>query len=455
MAGNWPYSDLWSGISFNGAKVGFSHIRVSAPEDRSGGLRLDTEASLLLQFTGFEKSVRLRSTDFVDEELRLTHFDATYLLDGNALDLRGRVVDSAIELEIVNAGRRTTRSIPLSGAVVPTSAILMIPVLRGLKVGSNYRFLTFNSETLTVDEVEQQVAAYESGELFDGMAFKVVSRLQGQQTTSWLDVRGWPLAELALGGVLVSTLEQEADAKRYLVSAALNKRDVMLDFISVRTDRKIDNPRQVTQLEFILRGAPAAPPFTTGQRCTAVEAGWRCRLTTAPDASGSGAAIDARYLRSSLSVPHDDPKIRSLAQRIAGNEIEARRKISLILDWLQTNIRKHPADAFSALEVLESRRAECQGHAYLYTALARAMSIPTRVINGLVYSEAQQAFLYHSWTESYVDGAWHALDPTFAQMQADATHFRIAEGEEPADLVALTDWMGRLSVELIAFGNAR
>lgn len=452
-AHDWTYPDQWFGIAFNGAKVGFSHVRISALDARSGRFRIDSEASMLLQFPGFEKSVQLRTTDMVDEQLNLVRFDSTYQLDGNALEIHGRVVDSAIELEIVNAGRRTTRSIPLSAAVVPASAILMIPFLHGLEVGRDYRFLSFNSETLTVDEIEQHVAAYEGGDLFDGKAFKIESRLQGQQTTSWLDVQGRPLAELALGGVLVSTLEEESEAKRYLVFAALNNQNVMLDFMSVRTNRRVDNPRQVTRLELILRGAPAAPPSTQGQRCTAVETGWRCSLSTAPGASDPDAA--ARYLRTSLTVPYDDPKIQSLAQRIAGEETEPRRKIARILDWLQTNIRKHPADAFSALDVLESRRAECQGHAYLYTALARAMGIPTRVINGLVYTDAQQAFLYHSWTESYVDGAWRAVDPTFSQIQADATHIRIAEGEEAADLVALTDWIGRLSIELIGYSHAR
>lgn len=449
----WAGHDLWSGVVFKGTKIGFTHVRISKLVDTPGHLRIESEASLLLHFMGFEKSVRLRATDIVDARLNLIRFDAAYHLDGNDLALHGQVADTAIELETVNSGRRSRRSIPLSGPVIPTSAVLFVPVLRGLEIGAAYRFLSFNSETLTVDEVEQQVIALETGDLFAGEAFKVVSRVQGQVSTSWLDAQGRPLAEQALDGALISSLEEESEAKRYLVLAALNKQEVMLEFSTVRIDRPIENPRQVTQLELILRGAPSAPPSTKGQRCAAVKSGWNCRLTTGvgtPDGGG-----DPRYLRSSLSVPHDDPKIHLLAQQIAAGEQDATANIERILDWLRKHIRQHPADAFSALDVLESRRAECQGHAYLFTALARAMAIPTRVVNGLVYTEARQAFLYHSWTESYVDGAWRAVDPTFSQTPADATHIRIAEGEEAADLVALTDWIGRLSIDLIGYSHAR
>jgi transglutaminase-like putative cysteine protease len=79
-------------------------------------------------------------------------------------------------------------------------------------------------------------------------------------------------------------------------------------------------------------------------------------------------------------------------------------QIARLLNWIHTNIERAPVDSSSALDVLRTKQAECQGHAYLYTAFARSLGIPTRLINGLVYSEQFKGFLYHSWAESFVDG---------------------------------------------------
>ena len=83
-------------------------------------------------------------------------------------------------------------------------------------------------------------------------------------------------------------------------------------------------------------------------------------------------------------------------------------------------------------------------------ALARALGIPTRVVNGVVYSEDYDGFLYHTWAESFVGGTWLPVDPTFAMAPADATHVKLVEGETLAELAPLVDWIGRLQVRVIA-----
>ena len=112
------------------------------------------------------------------------------------------------------------------------------------------------------------------------------------------------------------------------------------------------------------------------------------------------------------------------------------------------NIEKEVIDSFNSLDVLRQRKAECQGHSLLFAALARNMGIPTRVLNGVVYSEDYDAFLYHAWVESYIDGRWQAIDPTFGQRHADATHIALIEGEASAQLIALLPLIGELEIEV-------
>jgi transglutaminase-like putative cysteine protease len=79
----------------------------------------------------------------------------------------------------------------------------------------------------------------------------------------------------------------------------------------------------------------------------------------------------------------------------------------------------------SAVQVLETRRGDCNEHTVLFVALARAMGIPARTAAGLVYLNGR--FYYHAWPEVYLRD-WVAVDPTFGQVPADAAHIRFTIG---------------------------
>lgn len=58
---------------------------------------------------------------------------------------------------------------------------------------------------------------------------------------------------------------------------------------------------------------------------------------------------------------------------------------------------------------------------------------------------AFQGFLYHTWAESLVNGQWVAIDPTFHQIPADATHIKLVEGENPSELLPLVNLIGKIN----------
>ena len=80
----------------------------------------------------------------------------------------------------------------------------------------------------------------------------------------------------------------------------------------------------------------------------------------------------------------------------------------------------------NALQVLETRAGDCNEHAVLFAALARAVGLPARVVAGVVYADG--AFLYHAWDEVWLGSGWLSVDPTFDQMPVDATHVKLVEG---------------------------
>ncbi|HSH08600.1 MAG TPA: transglutaminase-like domain-containing protein, partial [Burkholderiales bacterium] len=169
------------------------------------------------------------------------------------------------------------------------------------------------------------------------------------------------------------------------------------------------------------------------------------------DRGRPGGALDdaarRRYLRPSIAVSSLDGEIVALAGTLAAGLDSAEARLDSIVRWMDANIAKQAVDAFTAVEVLRAGQAECQGHAYLLAALARAMGLPARVVNGIVYSPQHGGFLYHSWNEVWLpEEGWRPVDATFGQRLADATHVKLIEGERPGELLPLVGMVGRTRI---------
>lgn len=448
----WPYRDYWTAIVFNGDRIGYAHVEV-LPAGEAHEIR--AESALRLRFLGFEKRVALRSHDRVRGDLTLEAFEYDYDIDGARLEVSGRVVADTLQVRLTNSGRTETQVLRLDGPLYPASAITMVPALRGLKVGAEYRFAVYSGEAQRLAPVVQRVEAYERSTLFEGPAWKVATEMLGLRTTTWLDARARPMLEIGLGGVLIAGLEDEARARRELASGALARDEALLDIALIRIPEPLGDPDGLHYLRLEISGhaVPISLPEDSAQRCRTAEAQIDCELRVAPLPSAptqpSSALPEPSSLQSTLTVPSRDPRIAALAAQIAAGRSLPLDQARAIVEWMKANIRREAADAFSALDVLAARRGECQGHAYLYAALARALGIPTRVANGLVYSPELQGFAFHAWNESFIAGEWVGVDATLGQIGTDPTHLKIAYGESPGDLAPLAPWVGRTRIRVL------
>ena len=442
----WPHKEIWTGVVFNGDKIGFSHRTLRQAAD--GLYEIESEAAIRLRFLGVDKRVNLHALDRVRPDLTLASFRYQHDIDGSPLKVSGTADGRQLALVIEASGSREERKLPLAGPVYPSSATGFLPVLRGLAVGRKYRYSVFEGETQELAEAEQEVVGWETSTLFEGPAFKLMTRMLGLETTTWLSADGRPMLDIAMNGVLISGLEDEAAARRYLVEASLNKRDSMVEFSLLRAG-PIASPRAATRMEIALEGVPAAfeLPSDGGQTCRAS----RCVIDrSAPLAQGN----PAKYLKPTLAAPSNLAEIATLAMTVTAGATGEKDKIARILDWMDRNIAKEAIDSFTAADVLRERRAECQGHAYLFAALARASGIPARVVNGIVYSAEHGGFLYHTWNEAWIEGeGWQPVDATFGQARADATHLKLIEGELPGDLVPLVGLVGRIRISSVSAGQ--
>ncbi len=125
-------------------------------------------------------------------------------------------------------------------------------------------------------------------------------------------------------------------------------------------------------------------------------------------------------------------------------------KTGLIGQWVYENIEKDLTISMpSAVDILKIRKGDCNEHTSLYTALARAAGLPTKVCIGIVYKDGY--FYYHAWPAVYL-GSWLPIDPTFGQEVADAAHIKLLEGgfERQADLMRV---VGKISVTVLEYSG--
>jgi transglutaminase-like putative cysteine protease len=153
----------------------------------------------------------------------------------------------------------------------------------------------------------------------------------------------------------------------------------------------------------------------------------------------------AEYLKSSILVESDHPAIVARAKEIAGDEKDAYRAAQKVAAWVGRTMKKdYGASADRATDVLRSMRGDCTEHSLLSIALLRALGIPARRVDGVVYvqnGDGVPALYWHEWVEAWV-GTWTQLDPTFQQPVADATHLTLGE-ESSAEIMPL---LGQLKV---------
>jgi hypothetical protein len=452
-----PIREHWTGIVFNGSKIGFSHYRLAPAGDEENRFDIQSEAYFRIRLLMLDKKINLRGFDRVADDLSLIRFDYAFDIDGNHLSLNGQRLANQLTVTVRSREESTPQVIPLETQIYPASAIGLYPFLHGLEVGRRYHYTVYDGQTQKLAPVVQEILAYEESELFRGPAFKIRTRFQGGTVTTWMNDRGEPLLEMSLNGVFISVLESEDVARKYLAQAALNKDESLLEFSLIKCNKVISDPDRIHALTVQISGLSdsVALPNDERQVCKRSGNGSICRLSTPPEPGDQGPVPPdvetfSRYLAPTIAISAQHPQISHLAQKIVAGADGGPQRIQALLDWINQHIAREPVDVFTALDVLNGGRAECQGHALLYAAFARTLGIPTRIVNGIVYAPDFRGFLYHSWNESIVDGRWVAVDPTFGQIPVDATHIKLLEGQNLSDLIPLVEMIGKLKIQILS-----
>lgn len=446
------FQEDWNGIYYDDVKVGVIHSTITRTSDAGYTIRSDARIALRLLDRDFSvqfNGMAMVGAGGVPEQMMFE------VQAGPAkLEVRGRRHGDQLDLEVVSAGRIVHKAIPITDALTLSNAVTPALYWPQLEAGTTYTLDVLDPLSLSTRPAKVHVSGREKLAFGGGMVETTVLEFDydGLTFTTWVSDSGVVLRqESELGWYLVRETEEEA--KRGFATGEELQR-VINDFATIYSTRRFADSQALVYLRARLGGVPIAGLQLNGahQRLVDDQEGIIEVVRRQPAAADAlplpiRDAAFAAYLEPQLFVQSDDPAIVATARAIVGTETNSWRAAQKLGDWVYATLEKDLlAGIPSAVEILELKRGDCNEHTTLFTALARASGIPTRFTVGVVYNRGR--YYYHAWPEVYV-GQWVAMDPTFGQDTADATHIKLLEGDLTQQS-RLATVMGRLEIEVLA-----
>jgi hypothetical protein len=440
--------DSWMNIFQNERKIGFSHTRFY--EDTTG-YRLTEAVQMRINTMGMIQDISLNTKSRLNTDFTLQELDYEISSGRFRFSVRGAVDGNILRLTTESAGSSRHLEIPVQGKAYLINSIMGAVATTDLQPGDKYVFNIFDPSSMGQAEVIAEVIGQENIDIRgrNQPATKVSLNFKGVSQLAWIGEEGDILKEKGLLGIrLIKTERKDA-----LDALAIESSQDLTKIASVAANITLDNIEALEVLKVKIQGISSEKLQLRGGRQTfnkqvlTVKKEALTNLASELRAENLG-ALEKIFLKPGPFIQSDNQRIRDQVLEILKDKPDASplTRARMLLDWVHTHIKKRPVLSLpDALSTLENRVGDCNEHAVLLAALARAAGIPTRIEAGLVYLKGR--FYYHAWNLMYL-GKWITADSLFGQLPADVSHLRFATGspEQQLDLMGI---IGKVQLTII------
>jgi len=462
-------------LTMGGRTVGQATSRLDTLPD---GFELEDVMNLELPALGQTGVAVARTRVRLSDALVMQDFAFTLDSEVGRFEANGVLgPDTTLHVSIVSGGSEQTLSFRLPQPPVISSVVPIRVAMGGaLEVGETVRLPVFDPTSLSTRAVEVEVLEHDTLFVTDSAsldpatgrwssartdsvpAWRIAESFGGIRVESWVDGDGRILrASSALGFAMEKTeyeLARQAQEDSRLVSTSGVDDDVILS-TAVQSNADLEDVEEFDEIRFRLTGVDLAGFQLDGGRQT-------LRGDTLIVRRERWDALDPGYelpysfmdLREALEpeplIQSDDPRIIQHARSITVRSAVWRQNPKSVAQRLTESVyglleKRITFSVPNAVQVLETKQGDCNEHTVLYVALARALGLPARTAVGLVYLNG--SFYYHAWPEVWLD-EWVAVDPTFGQYPADASHIRFVIGGL-AQQVEIVRLIGNLDIDVL------
>ena len=432
-------SEEYQGIYFRESKIGYVITRYKVGSDKKQLIEQEAVMNLNIAQAVQTITLRLRATLFAGHYLQ--DFEFSFQSPFYRMQASGTVDGNSVKY-LLDTGTNTIRD-TLTFPTPPLLATSRRAYLlnENIQTGEKRRIPWFDPLSLTSKESVLEYRGLESV-LINGRVQKLhhfIESFSGARVNSWLNDSGVVIKEESPAGFIFQkepkfkALNLSGRQEELLAAVAVKLQGELGDVtgpskgyrLTIPDGSKLDlhGGRQVFRDRVLTVSREELPTDVNATTCT-----------DAPESLAASPYIQA-----------DNPEILKLTKEIVGPTTEPLLRIKLLAAWVYQNLEKRPVLGLpDALSTLQSRQGDCNEHAALFAALARAARIPTRIATGVTFHK--EAFYYHAWNEVCLDHRWISIDTTTNQFPADLTHLRFILGEMQ-EQVRLGGLLGTLGIE--------
>ncbi len=443
-----PDKESWMRIYQADRPVGYTHRSIRKRKPGNGFVVSDT-VFMRMNTMGLVQDIHLQTEAWLAADFALESFDFTIGSGRLNVNTRGQVAGGSLSIDTTGGGPARRFEIPLKNKPYLMAAMVYAVQAVGLKPGEILTVDVFDPVTMGQVPIQISVVGSEnvSVEGIERPATKIMLKFQGASQFAWIDEHGDVLREK---GVLGIRLEKSSRQAALSPLDAAGSEDLTV-LASVAVDGIIDDPAALKELVVKIDGAGTDRLYFHGGRqrmAGDVLTIIRENLENLPlEFNGEEPEeLERAFLKPTPFIESDHPKILNLAKTLVEkSDATLLGRATSIIGWVYANLEKRPVISLpDAVTTLESGMGDCNEHAVLVAALARAAGIPARIETGLIYLKGR--FYYHAWNLLYL-GRWITADAVYNQLPADVSHIRLSTGfQQQIDLIGT---IGNLRISVL------
>ena len=443
-------TEEWLGVFLQGQRIGYSFTKISESDT---GFTVENRSKMTLLMMNETRTLTTRLFAHTDKDYTLKDFVIEIETAGHSTKVEGEIKGKNLTLTAYSQGTPYTRTITLKEKPYFPEALEQVIKKKKLKPGDELTIPYFDpttqsstSATLKVfDKEEVEVAGKKTA------GTRIELEYLGMKSLFWIDddYNFIKQATPAIGLEMIPLTKEQA-----LVDIQPTEAFDLLSFFAVKPDKRIPPPDKLSYLKIALKnisieGLNLNDDYQkmTVQKPVIIES-FLADINELPEIN-LPIKEQSEFLKPSVYIQCEDPRIIAKARELVGGETEAKKAVAKLVQGVYNFLKKNPiASLPSAVDVLKTREGDCNEHAILFAALARAEGIPTKIYAGLINLQGV-GYYYHAWCGVWL-GKWVPVDPTFNQFPADVGHLKLIEGgiSEQAKVLKV---VGKLEISILDY----